>query len=522
MHAVESGKLNVSELKRPVLVIDVGSSTTDLTLVDVIDKKSKPTDIGRDLGAALIDKAIFRWCLEKNPHQDELRQIFENHPHIRNGCELTCRKAKEEYFSDPQNYQEEGEYAPGGGENIQGRYLFMPQLDGTVMNEILRERIVPYDGELKTWPDAFEIELKKLSQQLQESNQNLFPDAILLTGGASRMDFIDEKCKQLFPQASIIKDDTPEFCIARGLARWGRVEIKTSQFIEDIEKFCSETIKPRVAARIDSLYAGISNTLADNVIRIIKNKFELWKKGNYATIDVMKNHIDQEIKKLMQEKNLSNLFSERIEPILSEIADELEDDIKGIENAYGVPIGLLGASFNLSSHGIGGFSLGPTPGVDVTDGMAEGLGNVVALISGLLASVVTYIVTPIVLVLMVKIVAIISITLAKLIVVILISNPAGWAILAGIGVAGIYAGAKAKKAVLEKLPGWNLPQWVRKLVQSSSVHSKIDEQQGVIVDQVTTKLKGDHNIRQQLTDLITNTFKNSLKEKAEEARLLIS
>lgn len=521
MHAVESGMLNVAESKGIVLVIDVGSSTTDFTLVDLKDKKSMPFDVGRDLGAASIDKAILQWTLRKHPNKDELEKIFKDHPPIRNACELTCRKAKEEYFSAPESYQEVGDYAPGGGENIQGRYLFMPQLDGTVMHEILGTPIVELDGELKTWPDAFENELEKLRQQLR-SSKDLSPQVILLTGGASRMDFVPKICKKLLPQASVKLDDAPEFCIARGLARWGRIDINTSQFSKDIEQFCSESIRPKVAGRIDSLYDSVASVIADKVIRIIKTQFDSWKARSYKTINSMRYHIDREIENLMQEDSLSELFRDQISLILTKVANELRDDIKGLEKKYGVPIGTLGTSFDLTTPKISRLSLGSRPNIDATDGMAEGLGNVVGWISGILAAIVSYIVAPVVLVIIIYIVAIISTTLASLILAILLTNPGGWAILAGIGLVGMAAGGKAKEVVEENMPSWDLPLWVRNLVDANSVYSSIDGQRNVIVNEVTSKLKGDTNVRQQLVDKITSVFEQSLVEKAEDARLLIS
>ena len=522
MNAIESGMFKLSELKGPVLVIDIGSSTTDFTLVDVKDRKSIPSDVGRDLGASLIDKVILQRTLEKHPTKNELKKILENHLHIQNACELTCRKAKEKYFSAPELYQDAGDYAPGGAESIQSRYIFMPEIDGTVMSEILNTDMVKLDGELKTWPDAFENELKKLSQKLQSSKQNLSPEVILLTGGASRMAFVPELCKKLFPKASVKQDDTPEFSIAKGLARWGRIDIYTSQFIKDIEKFCSETIKPKVASHIDVLYAAVANIVAERVISIIKNNFDSWKNGTYSTINNMKSNIDKDIENLMNISNLKGLFSNQIRQFLTGIANELKDDIQGLEKRYGIPTGYLGGSFDLSTHEIKKISIDHRPHFDATDGITEGVGTIIGWISGILASVVAYIVTPIVLGIIVQIVAIISITLASLIVGILIANPAGLVILAGIGVVGIFAGAKTKEAVERKMPNWNLPQWVRNLVKESSVYSKIDEQRDEIVNQVTSKLKEDPKVRQQLIEKITREFEKSLAEKADDARLLIS
>jgi hypothetical protein len=520
MHAVESGMLNVAQSKSLVLVIDVGSSTTDFTLVDLKYKRSMNFDIGSDLGAASIDKAIFQRTLKKHLNQDELEKVFKDYPNFRNDCELTCRKVKEQYFSAPELYQEVGEYA-SGVKNIQSRYYFEPKLDGPVMGEILNTPIVELDGESKTWPDAFESELEKLRQQLKSSKE-LSPEVILLTGGASRMDFVPKICKKLFPQASVKSDDAPEFCIAKGLARWGRIDINTNQFSKDIKQFCSETIRPKVAGRIDSLYESIASIIADKVIGIIKTQFDRWKDRSHYTINNMQHHIDREIGNLMKEGNLSKLFSDQIRPILTDIGNELRDDIKGLENKYSVPIGTLGTSFDLSNPEINRFSLGSRTKIDATDGMAEGLGTILGWISGILATVVAYVVAPVVLTIVVVIIAMISTTLASIILTILISNPGGWAILAGIGLVGAFAGGKAKRVVEENMPSWDLPIWVRNLVDASSVYSSINGQRGGIVNEVTSKLKGDSKVREQLVDKITSVFEESLVEKAEDARLLIS
>ena len=72
------------------------------------------------------------------------------------------------------------------------------------------------------------------------------------------------------------------------------------------------------------------------------------------------------------------------------------------------------------------------------------------------------------------------------------------------------------------MPNWDLPLWVRNLVKESSVYSRIDEQRSVISKEVTSKLRGNSNIKLQLVDKITKVFERSLTEKAEEPRLLIS
>jgi molecular chaperone DnaK (HSP70) len=58
MQAKEAGKLDYDKLRSAVLIVDIGSSTTDFTLVKSLHEI--PLDFGRNaLGASLIDKAIF-------------------------------------------------------------------------------------------------------------------------------------------------------------------------------------------------------------------------------------------------------------------------------------------------------------------------------------------------------------------------------------------------------------------------------------------------------------------------------
>ena len=173
-------------------------------------------------------RRYLQWTLENSSDRDReiLENLFEEHPWIRNTCELACRKAKEKYFSEPEAY-DDGYYATSS-EDIQGRCLFVARLDSTIMSELLETPVLNIDGEMKTWPSAFEDELRKLKQQV-ESEKGSAPGVILLTGGASRMRFIHEICRKTFSNASIKSDDNPEFCITKGLARWGRVELNTEQ-----------------------------------------------------------------------------------------------------------------------------------------------------------------------------------------------------------------------------------------------------------------------------------------------------
>ncbi|NJL09897.1 MAG: hypothetical protein HC908_06060 [Calothrix sp. SM1_7_51] len=413
-------------------------------------------------------------------------------------------------------------------------YIFEPEVDGSVMNEILDTPIVDLGNGLQTWPSTFEQILLRFKQELDvrqqfESSNDFSPGVILLTGGASRMNFVKEICQQVFPEASVKSDNTPEFCIARGLARWGRIEIKTSQFSKDIEIFCSDKIKPTVASQIDFLYDAISTVLADKIISIIKHNFDLWKSRKHLTINNMKSAIDSDIKYSLEEKNLSELFGEKIKLMLNKISKDLRNEIKALELQYSIPIGKLGESFDFKNIAVGNISLGSQTNIDATDGLISQFSSIVAWISGILAGVAAYLIGPTVLGIIVGLTALISTTLFSILISFLITNPGGWAVLATFGIlvtASTLAGKKTKESVKsvieENLPSWDLPVWVRNIVNSDSVYSKVNKEREGVANQVNSKLKGEEKIRQELIDKITSIFETSLKAQAEDMKALIS
>ena len=82
MSVIKTNQVSLEELGKSVLVIDIGSSTTDFTLVG--NQVNKPfEEAGVDLGGALIDEAIYEKSLEKLQQEleaakKEAKQRLEN------------------------------------------------------------------------------------------------------------------------------------------------------------------------------------------------------------------------------------------------------------------------------------------------------------------------------------------------------------------------------------------------------------------------------------------------------------
>jgi hypothetical protein len=194
LHAMESGIFRLSESYQPILLIDIGSAITNFFLVDVKNKKSTLYDVGFNLEAALIEKAIYQFTLENHPQKEELKKIFELYPHLRNRCEMICRKAKEDYFTNPHLYQESGDYVPACAVNIQNLYLFMPRDSAMTMTfgmpAALMKRLQSlrrsWKGQLfdqphsTPWADLFDRPAVINFSQLGDDNDRAFAMSVLL------------------------------------------------------------------------------------------------------------------------------------------------------------------------------------------------------------------------------------------------------------------------------------------------------------------------------------------------------
>ena len=329
MQAKEAGKLDYNFLKSSVLIVDIGSSTTDFTLVKSLSEI--PLDFGSNtLGASLIDQAIFVRTLENHEDKDLLERVFEAYPHHQARCELACRKAKEDYFSNEQLYSHSQTFARGF-ESINEQIYFIPQVNKLLMDEILNQPL-PELGD-KSWFQAFHEAVKEAKEQLKQ--QGIVPRVVLMTGGASRMQFTRQICSEIFPEpdTQVRPDPEPERCIALGLARVGRWDLRAGAFKEEINKlFNSEKLNDLIKKQIPELIEMLSEPL---VIGLIENAIRPgltdWKNNKIRTLadleDRMKERAEQWLKGEESQDLINskcrNWFNNKIQPDLAKETDPI-------------------------------------------------------------------------------------------------------------------------------------------------------------------------------------------------------
>jgi len=96
MTALEQGYLSIEDARSSVLIIDIGSSTTDFTYCRDMDAE----DVGHNiLGSGLLDTEIFKINLARQKSRRQIEKLIKRYPHYRPIMEYWCRLAKEQYFT---------------------------------------------------------------------------------------------------------------------------------------------------------------------------------------------------------------------------------------------------------------------------------------------------------------------------------------------------------------------------------------------------------------------------------------
>lgn len=329
MQAKEGGKLGYHELKSSVLIVDIGSSTTDFTLVKSLSEV--PLDFGQNaLGAALIDKAIFAYTLANHGQKALLEKVFEQHPHHKSRCELQCRKVKEEYFSNENLYSDSETWARGF-EYVNEQLYFVPKVNRATMEEILNQPLP--ELQQKSWIQSFREAVSEAKEKLNETG--IVPKVVLMTGGASRMKFTRQVCEEIFPEpeSQVRPDPEPERCIALGLARVGRWDLRATAFEEEINKLSdSQKLKELIKQHIPKLIELLSKPVSDGIIEnAVKPGLKDWQSNRTRTLADLQSSMEtlalQWLKSNQAQQIIKNIcvkwFNSKIQPDLAAETDPI-------------------------------------------------------------------------------------------------------------------------------------------------------------------------------------------------------
>jgi len=491
MQAKEAGKLGYDKLKSSVLIVDIGSSTTDFTLVKSLHEI--PMDFGSNtLGASLIDQAIFARTMANHEDKELLERVFEQYPHHQTRCQLACRKAKEDYFSNEQLYSHPQSFARGF-ESINEQIYFVPQVNKGIMEEILNQPLTELGGQ--SWIGSFReavIEGKKTLKQ-----EGIVPAVVLMTGGASRMQFTRQICEQIFPEpkSQVRPDPEPERCIALGLARVGRWDLRAAAFKAEINQhFDSSKLKELILQHIPELIELLTKPLSEGLIsNAVKPNLQDWRNNKVRTLADLENRMKNQAEQWITSEGVRQIiknqsitwFNRKIKPDLAAETDPICQRFQIPRSSLRFEEGINPAVVNPE------LSIGDT----------------------ILADTVAFILN----------VVIGGGTVGSLIALILTGHFT-WPIILVYGVSLVAAGveitrSKTQDTIKSKL---DIPGWSRSFLLSDNKLDSICEQINPELEKVfREQLTENHEAFDELNERIGQELKQALNNKAEEAVILI-
>ena len=334
-------------LSKPVLVVDIGSSTTDFAYI--VGGKEAEIATGGEvfLGGGVMDEILLDESVERARDAKELRRVFTESEPWRTYCEFKARRLKERYFSDEAYWSEHD-----CSETVLLRYRRPVKL--TLRMDADMARTLLERGTPRLSGRSFRAEFTDALRQVRAQTTERPPELLFLTGGVSKMPQIRAWCRELFPEAVVIAGTEPEFSVSRGLAWSGRIDEELRQFRQEIEELrVSDAVERIVSGRIGALYAAAVDAMIEPVIDdVVMPIFDRWRSGELSTLTDADKALQEDLEAYLRTERAMQKLVAPISAWLRPVAEDLEEYTVPICVRHHVPYQALSLRSGLSAEDI--------------------------------------------------------------------------------------------------------------------------------------------------------------------------
>ncbi|MEV6345591.1 hypothetical protein [Actinoplanes sp. NPDC051851] len=322
LHVRDRGRTE-GQLER-ALIIDIGSSTTDFTIVEDLSPRNLP--VGASLGCRRIDEQLAALVRDALHHDAALMEALD----VDGGPDfllLACRWAKEAQFSGvPRRIM-------SLRESCAERFRPIVASAWTWLLDLEIPQLVAAPG---GWGEDFRAVLTEVADLLGDGR----PHLIVLTGGGSRMPLTDSLCREIFPHCLLAYDEDPAFAVARGLVSNGQHRAAVARFRRDVSDLIGapetaevvrteaalalDTMKDRVAAQMLEA-RGSAATLANHI------RFGMYE-AECALAEALVYYLSMRVERICRrhgvpirhlalDLTLPDLFTDRLDQVLDRAAE---------------------------------------------------------------------------------------------------------------------------------------------------------------------------------------------------------
>ena len=328
-------------LSHPVLVVDIGSSTTDLAYIEKGREVELRTAGEVFLGGGIMDEIVLEESLKASKDEKKIRRVFEESEPWRTYCEFAARRLKEKYFSD-EEYWKENECR----EEVTIAYDEIIRFT-LRMNAEIADRVLFGESE-KLFKSSFHKVFVTSLIDTRESIKGDKPDLIFMTGGVSRLACISDWCREVYPEAVIISELQPEFSVARGLAYCGRIDEEMKEFSREVDNLIDSSMIERIVSeRISDLYRGAVDSLTGPILENAALPVIMrWRNGEIKRLSDIDAEMQKEIEYYLHTEAARQLLVKPVTEWLKPVSYAIEDYTMPICVRHGIPY----KSMSLSSY----------------------------------------------------------------------------------------------------------------------------------------------------------------------------
>ena len=334
-------------LSKPVLVVDIGSSTTDFAYIAQGREVELKTAGEVSLGGGIMDELLMARCLLRSPDKEQLSSFFDAHSAWKNYCEFAARRLKEQFFEDESYWSE----------HVCTRTLlirsarplkFTLQIDPETAKALLYGAAPQLDG--RSFHEVFTESLRHVA----DSIDGPAPELLFLTGGVSKLPVIREWCSTVFPDSVIITGTEPEFSVAKGLAFCGRIDQQVRAFKADVQELISSPVIENI---VDMHLAELYEAAAEAIVGPLLNEaalpvFDRWRNGQIRRLCDVDDELQESITEFLSSENARSYLREPVAKWLGNVSSDLEQYTLPICVRHHVPHSALTLQTHLSSEDI--------------------------------------------------------------------------------------------------------------------------------------------------------------------------
>ncbi len=284
----EEKQLNQNDIHESILIVDFGSSTTDFTFVRDLRPRELPIGKQYPLGASRIEQQLVQHALSTSSHRTKIKTWWKQAPSDYHRTVFKFREVKEDFF------KAEDTWRKGHSMEVRGpRYHVSDtskirlevDLDAEDFDAAITTPLSELGDTPISWRDRLRADLEEASRTLHEKYK-IQPKIVILTGGAVRMAFVEKVAREVFSQSAVRKAPEPEHAISVGLAHAGSIRYRAAALLNEIKALInSDKVRNVIDEQMDGFAKAIAHAVADGFTeQFVIPEVMAWRKSGHGTL----------------------------------------------------------------------------------------------------------------------------------------------------------------------------------------------------------------------------------------------